>query len=272
MKKIYLNFRKTDCCRYTSGHRTSDGWVHSYSIDVDYSLTSSSEDDKITLNACHILDRFFAKYTSSHEYDSDRYYNIDEYNHVSNIDITALINELNEIQCKHEFVQTSDTQEYNAKQLLINSKREDANAHKIIINCNANLERQIKKLQEKNKEEIIVQAFPHIKNLIKENQIDFFSKYEIVDSYPLDLLAIHGEYELFISNIIKYRKPPFEKFSEVYTLLTTGSISYFDIINGSIPQLNKNESSILSAFLRELETRYRQESYKSIISFFQLPI
>lgn len=268
MERIYLNLRIIESCRRSSGHRTSDGWVNSYTVSIDYYLTSSIVDAKLPLKACCIFDRFYIEHTSSNGYENDRYGYIDEYNHVNSIDISAFVKELNLSQSKYEFVQTSEIQKYNALQLLINSKCEDVRTSQIISHCNADLERQIKFLKEKNRKEILDQTFPHIKNLIMEDQLDFFSKYEKVNSYPLDLLALYNEYDLLISNILKYKKPPFDNFNDVYTLLTTGPISYFDIQKCTIPHLNKCNNLILFEFLREMEKKYRYDSYESIISTF----
>lgn len=268
MRKIYLNLKKTEICRCSGGHRSSDGWVNCYITDIDYSLTSSSADAMLPLKACSILDCFFAKYSGSHDYENDRYSCIDEYDHVSNIDIAALINDLNSAQCKYEFVQSTEPLEYNASWLVFRSRQDDIKAQQIINNCNAEVEQQIKALQKQNRAEILAQTFPHIKNLIIEDQLDFFSKYEKVDYYPLDLLAVNNEYDLLITNILKYKKPPFEKFNDVYTLLTTGAISYFDILKGTVPQLDESENLILSEFLIEIEKRYRHNSYDSILSSF----
>lgn len=268
MEKIFLNLKKTDSCYGSGGHRTSDGWVHSFNIDTVYSLTSNSKEAKIPIAACKIFDRLFAKYTNSHESDNDRYYNVETYNHTCNIDISEFIKELNDIQCKYEFVQASESLEFDVQLLILNSRREENKANQIINECNAKLARQIHVLQEKNKAEILDKIYPHVRNLILEDQLDFVTKYEKVGSYPLDLLAIHQEYDLLIASILKYHNPPYEKFSKVYTLLTTGSFSYFDILNGTVPQLKKDENIILSEFLREMERRYRYDSYQSMMSSF----
>lgn len=270
MEKIYLNLKETNQCRRSGGHRTSNGWVNSYKIDVDYSLTSSTRNALLPLKTCSVFERIFAQYSGSHDYDNDRYGYIDEYCNVKNIDISTFINELNVGQRKYEFIQSSDSLEYDAWTLVINSRKEDSNTTQIINQCNAELERHIKILQEGNRKKILELTYPHIKNLIIEDQLDFLSKYENLDSYPLDLLATHHEYDLLITNILKYKNVPFEDFNEVYTLLTTGVISYFDILNGTVEKLNNNENLILSEFLREMEKRYRHDNYQSIISSFPL--
>ncbi|MBD5332239.1 MAG: hypothetical protein HDR97_00610 [Bacteroides sp.] len=268
MEKIYLNLKKTDSCSDNGGHRTSDGWVHSFSIDTLYSLTSNSKEAKIPIAACKIFDRLFAKYTNSHESDNDRYYNVEAYIHTCNIDISEFIKELNDVQCKYEFIQATESLEFDVQILIFNSRREENKANQIINECNAQLARQIHVLQEKNKQEILDKIYPHVRNIILEDQLDFVSKYEKVESYPLDLLAIHQEYDHLVASILKYHNPPYEKFSKVYTLLTTGRFSYFDILNGTVPQLKKDENIILSEFLREMERRYRHDSYQSIMSSF----
>lgn len=266
MEKIYLNLKEINQSRSSGGHRTSDGWVNSYRIDIDYSFTSSSAEAILPLKACCVFEQIFAQYASSHDYENDRYGNVDEYCYITNIDISTFINELNLNQKKYEFIQASDSLEYDARTLVTNSRREEHKVSQIINHCNAELDRQIKTLKEDNRNKILCQTFPHIKSLIIEDQLDFKSKYEKLDIYPLDLLATHHEYELLITNILKYKNVPFEKFNEVYTLLTTGDIPYFEILNGTVAKLNKSQNHILSEFLREMEKRYRHDSYQSIIS------
>lgn len=268
MEKIFLNLKETDSCCGSGGHRTSDGWVHDYRVATVYSLTSSSSDAMIPLKACCIFDLIFSKYTSSSDFENDRYCNIDEYCHIRNVDISDQIKQLNEVQCKYEFIQTTESLEFDANIMIINSRREDSKANKIIHECNAELSRQIRVLQEKNRQVILAKIFPHIRNLIIEDQLDFFSKDEKTGKYPLDLLAINNEYELLITSILRYKKIPFEKFNEVYTLLTTGTIPYLDILNGTVKNLNDSENHVLSEFLRDMEKRYRHDNYDSILSSF----
>ena len=268
MEKIYLNLKETKSCCRSSGHRTSDGWVNSYRVGTYYSLTSSSSDAMIPLKACCIFDLIFSKYASSYDFENDRYCNIDEYRHIHNVDISEQIKQLNEVQCKYEFIQTSESLEFDANMMIINSRREERKANQIINECNAELSRQIWVLQEKNNQVILAKIFPHIRNLIIEDQLDFFSKDEKTDKYPLDLLAINNEYELLITSILRYKKIPFEKFNEIYILLTTGTIPYLDIHNGTVQNLNESENHILSEFLKEMEKRYRHDNYNSIFSSF----
>lgn len=265
MEKIYLNLTETKQCHSSGGHRTSDGWVNSYRIDIDYSLTSSCKDVLLPLKACCIFERFLSQYSGSHDYDNDRYGSVDEYCYVRHIDISNFINELNLIQNKYEFLQASESLKFDAWSFLINSRKEDSNASQIINHCNADLKRQIKILQDNNRNKILNLTFPHIKNLILEDQLDFFSKYEKLDIYPLDLLATNKEYDLLITNILKYKNVPYENFSEVYTLLTTGDIPYFDIVNGTVAKLNNNQNLILTEFLKKMEKRYRHDDYQSIL-------
>lgn len=263
MEKIYLNLRCTHSCWYEGGHRTSDGWVHGYSVTTEYSFTASSSDAKISLKACCVFDLIFQEYSNSHDYEDDRYQNIDNidsYCNVYDVDISAQIKQLNEVQHKYEFVQVSEPLEFDAKELIINSRREEDKVNQIIRNNNEELSKQIRFLQERNRKELLAKISPHIINLIKEDQLDLFSKDKNVNLYPMDILAINNEYELLIASILRYRDIPFEKFNEVYSLLTTGAIPYLDILNGTVKDLNKNENIILSEFLKEMEKRYRHES------------
>lgn len=270
MEKIYLNLTETNKCYRSGGHRTSDGWVNSYKVDIDYSLTLSREDVILPLSACCILQSLMAQYSGSHEYDSDRYGYIDEYCYVNNIDISTFISELNLAQKKYQFIPSSEPLEFIAWSVVNKSRNEDSNVSNIVRMCNSELEKQIKNLEEDNRRKIITLTFPHIRNLIIEDQLDFLTKYEGVNSYPLDLLAIHQEYELLITNILKHKSPSYENPNEVYTLLTTGVISYFDILNGTVPHLDEKENLVLSGFLREMERKYRHENYQSIGSSFPL--
>lgn len=191
MEKIYLNLTETNTCSRSGGHRTSDGWVNSYKVDIDYALTLSRGDVILPLNACCILQSIMAQYLGSHVYDNDRYGYIDEYCYIKNIDISTFINELNLAQKKYKFIPSSESLDFIAWSVVNKSRNEDGMVSNIVRLCNSELEEQIKNLEEDNRSKIITLTFPHIRNLIIEDQLDFLTKYEGVNSYPLDLLAIH---------------------------------------------------------------------------------
>ena len=71
METIYLNFKCNTGTIKKTGHRSSNGWVTSWVDYTTYTLTVSTENSKLPLNCCSIIENFLSNYSDKYEEDQD---------------------------------------------------------------------------------------------------------------------------------------------------------------------------------------------------------
>lgn len=252
MKIIYLNFKCDTGTMVKGGHRSSNGWVTSWVDYTTYTLTASTEDSKLPLKCCSIIETFLSGYRNKNEEDQDWGVYISEENCETIISISELINLLNDAQKIFLFQESTTAQPYKIDSLLSNSKKEYQNTLQIIRSTQHELENEIKKLKSKYNQITLEKLYPHFRELIINFQIDFFSLYNEIGYYPVDLIAINSDYDLLIKSIVLYN-PPYKAVNEIYTVLTTGKYSYFDIVAENVTQLSAHDNKVLSNYIKKLE-------------------
>ena len=252
MEIIYLNFKCDTGTMVKGGHRSSNGWVTSWVDYTTYTLTASTEDSKLPLKCCSIIETFLSGYRNKNEEDQDWGVYISEENSETIISISELINLLNDAQKIFLFQESTTAQPYKIDSLLSNSKKEYQNTLQIIRSTQHELENEIKKLKSKYNQITLEKLYPHFRELIINFQIDFFSLYNEFGYYPVDLIAINSDYDLLIKSIALYN-PPYKAVNEIYTVLTTGKYSYFDIVAENVTQLSAHDNKVLSNYIKKLE-------------------
>lgn len=234
------------------GHRSSNGWVTSWVNYTTYTLTASTEDSKLPLKCCSIIETFLSGYRDEYEENQDWGVYISAEDSETIINISELINLLNEAQKIFLFQESTTAQPYKIDSLLSNSKKEYQNILQIIRSTQHELDNEIKKLKSKYNQITLEKLYPHFRVLIINFQIDFFSLYTEIGYYPVDLIAINSDYDLLIKSIVLYN-PPYKAVDEIYTVLTTGKYSYFDIVAENVTQLSAHDNKVLSNYIKKLE-------------------
>lgn len=252
MEIIYLNFKCNIGTRVNGGHRSSNGWVTSWTDYTKYTLTASTLDSKLPLECCSIIETFLSKYSNKSEEWTDWGVLISNEDRETILNIPELIELLNKNQKIFLFQESAIPQPYSINCLISNSKKEYQNIQYIIRSIRSELDNEIKKLKSKYNQITLERLYPHLRELITNFQIDFSILDEEIGYYPVDLIAINNDYDLLIKSIVLY-SPPYKAVNEIYTVLTTGKYSYFDIIAENVPQLSAHENKVLSNYIKKLE-------------------
>lgn len=165
------------------------------------------------------------------------------------LNISELIELLNATQKIFLFQESTVSQPYKIDSLLF-AKKEHQNILQVIKDTRNELNNEIVKLKSKYKLRILEKLYPHLRELITNSQIDFSIPFADIDYYPIDLVAINKDYALLIKSIVLYN-PPCKAINEIYTVLTTGKYSYFDIIYRNVTQLSAHENIVLSDYIKK---------------------
>ena len=259
---IYLNFKKHSGTSIGSGHRSSNGWVTSWTDYVKYKLTINNINLRLPLTLCKTIQDFLLSYQDYENSNQDWGVSVSEYNIEENINIVELIHKLNSSQNIIEFQESQISQPYDISTLLSDSLNEHNASLKIIDNTRFELNKKIYKLKADYKKLTVERLYPHFKTLLEHNQVDFFITYADLEYYPLDIIAINNDYDLLVSSIIKFN-PPFNSPNEIYIALSTGQYSYFEIKSGTIKCLSTIENKKLSTFINSLEREHGYSKYSN---------
>ena len=265
METIYLNFKRYSGTRVTGGHRSSNGWVTSWVNYTTHVLTVSTGDARLPLESCSIIEDFLSRYPDSSEDDRDWGVYIEDVCNEETLDTSGLCKCLNDSQGLYLFKEEKTEQPYKMSALMENSRKEHEAALSAISATRKELDKKITRIRSEYEGIMVRRMYPHLRNLIDNRQIDFRSQYAGLDYYPLDLIAMNKDYDLLIECILRYNTPC-SKINEVYTLLTTGKYSYFDIKARSVSQLKPEENNRLSHFVYEMEHKYGG-SYSGVNSY-----
>ncbi len=265
METIYLNFKRYSGTRVTGGHRSSNGWVTCWTDYVTHELTASAEDAKLPLESCSIIEDFLSRYPDKSEKDKDWGVYIDDVCNKEDLAVSELCKRLNDSQDLYQFREEKAAQPYKISALIENSRKEHQAALSEIATTRKELDKKIERLKSEYEGIMVRRLYPHLRNLIVNRQIDFRSHYAGLEYYPLDLIAISNDYDLLIESILRHN-PPCSKINEVYTLLTTGKYSYFDIKTRAVSQLTPEDNDRLFHFVYEMEYKYGR-SYFGVNSY-----
>ena len=260
MEIIYLNFKCNTGTIKKSGHRSSNGWVTSWVDYTTYTLTVSTDNSKLPLNCCSIIESFLSNYSDKYEEDQDWGVYISDEDCETILNISELIELLNATQKIFSFQESTAPQPYKIDSLLSFAKKEHQNILQVIKDTRNELNNEIVKLKSKYNLIILEKLYPHLRELITNFQIDFSIPFADIDYYPIDLVAINKDYDLLIKSIVLYN-PPYKAINEIYTVLTTGKYSYFDIISRNVTQLSAHENIVLSDYIKKMEQEYGYAYY-----------
>jgi hypothetical protein len=255
METIFLNFKCNTGTIKKTGHRSSNGWVTSWVDYTTYTLTVSTENSKLPLNCCTIIENFLSNYSDKYEEDQDWGVYISDEDCETILSISELIELLNATQKIFSFQESTAPQPYKIDSLLSFAKKEHQNILQVIKDTRNELNNEIIKLKSKYNLIILENLYPHLRELITNFQIDFSIPFADIDYYPIDLVAINKDYDLLIKSIVLYN-PPYKAVNEIYTVLTTGKYSYFDIISRNVTQLSAHENIVLSNYIKKMEQEY----------------
>lgn len=256
MSVIYLNFIVSSGTHKTGGHRSSNGWVTSWVDYTTYNMTVSSKDAYLSLEACKIIKQFRAKYSDKEEKDQNWGVYIDDTSYSNNIDISSLVQSLNDIQETYEFKSSEDSQAFNVAELLSFAEKEYNSVVSIIDATGRELKDRVERLKNEYESIKLKRVYPHLRNLVIKGQI-VFQEY-IGNYYPLDIICLNGDIGLLIQSIIKYPEAKYERINEIYTLLMTSGFSYVEK-NVECVSLAGTDKDTISRFIRELEDNYGKE-------------
>lgn len=255
---IYLNFSVNSGTRVTGGHRSSNGWVTSWVDYTNYIFTVSTKDVLITLDACKIINDFRSKYKDKSEEDHDWGVYIEDSSYRSTINISSLIQSLNENQSYYEFQQTDMPQEFKVSELISFSKKDYDEAVNIITKTEKELSAKIKSLREEYEDLTLRRLYPYLRNLINNGQVNFQTPFANLDYYPLDIICLNRDIELMIKIIIEEREFDYKCINEIYTSLMTSNFSY---LNGSPDEEHHIKKGKVHTFIKYLETQFGNETY-----------
>ena len=165
MGVVYLNFIVISGTRVTGGHRSSNGWVTSWIDYTNYCMTSNSKEILLSIKACKIVKDFISKYENKSEKDQDWGVYIEESSCSNNIDITPLIQKLNDVQKEYEFRKSNCQQEFNISDLLSFSEKEYSSVVNLINDTERELKNKIEHLKKDYENIKLKRIYPHFYNL-----------------------------------------------------------------------------------------------------------
>lgn len=260
MGVVYLNFIVISGTRVTGGHRSSNGWVTSWIDYTNYCMTSNSKEILLSIKACKIVKDFISKYENKSEKDQDWGVYIEESSCSNNIDITPLIQKLNDVQKEYEFRKSNCQQEFNISDLLSFSEKEYSSVVNLINDTERELKNKIEHLKKDYENIKLKRIYPHFYNLVINHQIDFHCHFADTPYYPLDIIALNKDIDLLLKSICKFTELKFEYINDIYTLLMISKLSYVntDTLNQEFSMCDREK---ITKFIRELESKFGNETF-----------
>ena len=246
---IYLNFSVSTGTHVTGGHRSSNGWVTSWVDYTNYCMTVSIKEILISLDACNLINEFKSKYKDT---------SIDDHMYRNSIDISSLIQSLNECQSHYEFRQSTTPQEFEVSELISFSKKDYNDAVNIISKIDKELTAKIKSIREEYEDITLRRLYPYLRNLVNNGQVNFQIPFANLDYYPLDIICLNRDIELMIKIIIEESELKYKCINEIYTSLMTSNFSY---LTGSLSEEHHTKKEKVHNFIKDLETQFGNGTY-----------
>ena len=255
---IYLNFSVNYGTLVTGGHRSSNGWVTSWEDYTNYRLTISTKEILISLDTCNLINEFTSKYEDISEKDQDWGVYIDESSNRNTIDISSLIQTLNDSQSHYEFQQSDTPQDFEVSEIISFSKKDYDEAVNVITKTNNELTTKLNSLRDEYEFLTQKRIYPFFRNLVNNEQVNFQKTFANLDYYPLDIICLNGDLDLLVKAITEQKNLEYKCINEIYSFIMT---SHFSYLSGSFDEENKIKKGKVISFIKELETQFGKETY-----------
>lgn len=258
IQEIRLNFRKFTGTRVGSGHRSSNGWVSSWTDFTEYKLTVDRDDANLSLFECCQIKVFMSHYNNSYEEDQDWGVYIEDECFEENMDITSLLDILNKSQSNRRYFGVDEPQKYSIECLLQKSLSVYDQTIQIFRDINKQEVNAIAELKNYYQKLRLKQIYPNLVRLINQEQISLNEKFASTDLYPIDIIITNNDSELLIKIILeKYNNFKFTDINSLYSTLVTCSPSFYEqLISRNLPSFGQKEVDTLYNFVTDLELQY----------------